>query len=62
MLFSFFENLGKRFIPSHHAAVRVVIQKTDILVQAGQTHSELNVQRSRFLFNFETVQPRSPGP
>ena len=47
------ENLGERSIPSDHAAVRVVIQKPTI---RGQTHSELDVQTSRFLLNSETDQ------
>ena len=45
-----FENLGERSIPSHNS------------VQPGQTHSELDVQTSRFLLNFETDRRRSPKP
>ena len=39
-----FENLGKRSIPSDHAAVRVVHSKADYSGTPGQTHSELDVQ------------------
>ena len=51
--FHVFENLWKRSIPSDHAAVRVVIQKPS--GAPGQTHSELDVQTSRFFFNFEAA-------
>ena len=48
----FFENLGKRSIPSDHAAVRVVIQKPTIRGHQGKSIPELGVQTSRFLFYF----------
>ena len=51
-----FENLGKRSIPRDHAAVRMVFSKTDCSGTPRQTHSELDVQTSRFLFCFETDQ------
>ena len=44
-----FENLGNRTIPSDHAAVRLVMGAT------GQTHSKLDVQTSRLLFNSEAA-------
>ena len=50
-----FENLGKRSIPSDHAAVRVVIQKPTIRGTPGQAQSELDVQTLRLLFYFEAA-------
>ena len=50
-----FENLGKRTIPSDHAAVRLVVQKPTNRGQQGKTHSMLDVQKSRFLLPFATM-------
>ena len=50
--FHVFENLGKRSIPSDHAAVRMVIQKPT--TRGHQGKRMLDVQTSCFLLNLET--------
>ena len=46
------ENIGKRSIPSDHAAVRVVLQKPTTRSHQGKRIPSLDVQTSRLLLQF----------